>query len=689
MPTDPVRERLRPLFAPESVAVVGASVRTGRPGFAFLDSLRRIGYTGAVHPVTPSYERVLEWDCLPSIEALPAAVDLVVLAGSGDRIEGELSAAIAAGARSALVVGRSEALDRVAALATDAGIPLLGPATMGYVNYSLGTSLTWMPPADTVPGTVAVIAQSGAVFLEANTSDPRLALSFSAHPGQAAVLDVPDLIEYVLADPGTRGLGLYLETISDAAALERALALAEARGVPVVAVRPGRSERSAAAIESHAGRLAGAHASFEAVFRRYGVAFASSMDEFWTTLACFSHPKRFAAGGVGALLDSGGGRAMMLDHAADLQVTLAELSVETQQRLAELLGPGLEPQNPVDMWDGHADVRSHATACLRILVADPSVSAAFVFCDWGATDFDPDPHARALADACLAVSAETTKPIYATSYSSRQLSSAVMLELAHGQVPTLDGMRMALAAAGAAQAHRDHRRREPPTMPTLPDLDLERDALDVLRELGLPTVAALRAESVTQAVAAAEGLGYPVVLKTGEAIAHKTEVDGVRLNLADADAVEAAYRGLASLGSRVVVSPQVEGGVEVALGVVRDTFGPMLMLAAGGTLIELLDDRRWLLAPCTGSEVRDALDELRIGRVLRGVRGRPPGDIDALCEIAARLSAIAVALGDRVVEIDINPVIVSPFGCTVVDALIVTCDPAEELDDREEHVRDG
>ena len=662
---------LRPLLAPTSVAVVGASGRPGRPGHAILDCLRRIGFEGSVYPVTPTYDEILGWPCMPDVVDVPGAFDLAVIAGASEKIEAQLTGAIAAGARSAIVFGKTHDLPRVRSLAQDAGIPLLGPATMGYVNSTARSSVTSMPPVWTEPGSIALIAQSGTIFVEANTSDPRLSYSLTAHPGQEAVIDAADLIEYALGQAETRVVGLYLETAARPDALERVLALAETRGVPVVTIRAGRTRRSHIQIETHAGRMAGGYAAFGALFRRYGVAVTDSTDEFWTTVACFAHPRRFARGGVGAIVDSGGERALLLDHAEEAGVKLAELSEATQERLAPLLGPALSPQNPLDIWDGHPDMLIHGAACLRELVTDDAIGAALVFCDYGATDSEPpNGFADALAEACRTVAVETEKPIFAATYTSRQLSPDVMIGLARDGIPTLDGMHTALLAVRHAQAHRDRLGFSEPVQAKAAELvEPTSDPLDFLRAAGLPVVGAAEADDEDAAAAAATSIGYPVVLKTDEPIAHKSDVDGVVVGLATDGALRAAYRDLAGrLGPRVTVSPLVRGDAELALGVAHDQFGPMLMISAGGTLVEELDDRIWLLAPASPEEIERALGELRISRVLAGVRGKQPCDVAGFCRLASRLSSLPF---DAIEEIDVNPVIVSPEGCTIVDALVV------------------
>jgi acyl-CoA synthetase (NDP forming) len=691
----PTGARLRPLLEPASIAVIGASGRPGRPGHAVLAALRAAGFAGAVHPVTPTYDAIEGWACLADPAELPAAVDLAVIAGAAPRVPEQLAAAIAAGARSAFVLANAAVadasgdtsgdtvLDRVRVLVAASGIPLLGPNSLGFVNFARGIAVTWTPAVDMTPGPVALVAQSGSTYSYANNLDPRIRFSFTAHAGQEVSVGAADLIRYGLALDETRVVALYLETAAVPDALAEALAEAAEQEIPVVAIRPGRSERSQRQIETHAGRMAGSDAAFEALFRAHGVARTTTVDEWWATIALLAGPRRPARGGVAAVLCSGGARALLLDDASDLGVPLAEVSAATRSRLAGLLTPGTPAENPVDVWDGQADLATHATDCLRAVADDGDTALAIAFTDFGA--YDPAGFPDSFATACRAVADATEKPVAAATYTSRQFHPAVMLALADRGIPVLDGMRNAVAAAGHALAVRDfqaRRRREDPVEP-VPAGRLRRrladeapigeaEALALLRSLGVPVPAMAVVDDADAAARAAAQIGYPVVLKAAAA-GHKSDVGGVLLGLASERAVRDAHASLAArLGPRVTVAAQVPAGVEVAAGVVRDPqFGPVLMVAAGGELVEMLDDRRFLLAPAPAAEVARALRELRIARLLAGARGRPPCDVEALARTISRISAIAVAAGEGLAELDVNPIIASPDGCHAVDALIV------------------
>ena len=690
--TDAVGDvRLRPLLEPTSVAVIGASGRPGRPGHAVLAALRAAAFGGAVYPVTPTYDEIEGWACLTEAGELPGAVDLAVIAGAATRVPEQLQDAIAAGARSAFVLANAavadasgaSVLDQVRSLVAASGIPLLGPNSLGFVNFARGVAVTWTPAVDMRPGPVALVSQSGSTYSYANNLDPRIRFSFTAHAGQEVSVGVADLIRYALSLAETRVVGIYLETAAAPAAVAGALAEAAEREIPIVAIRPGRSERSRQQIESHAGRMAGSDAAFEALFRAYGVARTTTVDEWWATLALLAAPRRPARGGLGAVMCSGGARAILLDDGDDLGVPFADVSDATRARLAELLTPGTPAENPVDVWDGQADLATHATACLRAVVEDDDTAIAIAFTDLGA--YDPAGFPGSFAAACRTVAGETAKPVAAATYTSRQFHPAVMHELAAAGIPVLDGMRNAVAAVGHALAVRDfqaRRGRDAAVEPADRDELCRRladpaplgqaEALALLASYGVPVPEAAVVEDADAAAAAAARIGFPVVLKTAVA-AHKSDVGGVVLGLASERAVRRAYAELVGrLGPSATIAAQVPTGVEIAVGVVRDPqFGPILMVAAGGELVEVLDDRRFLLAPAAPGDVRRALAELRVARLLDGARGRPACDVDGLARTISMISAIATAAGDVLAELDVNPIIVSPAGCVAVDALIV------------------
>jgi acetate---CoA ligase (ADP-forming) len=685
---------LSALLAPQSIAVLGASGRPGRPGHQVLAAMSRFREERAIYPVTPRYREILDIPCVPRLEELPGPVDLAIIASANERIENEVIAALDCGAKSLVIFGalspqegRSKWMSRIAERATEAHVPLLGPDSLGYANFAARSAATWALP-QVEPGGIALVSQSGTIYWEANTSDPRLGFSFTAHTGLEASLTISDLVSYALELPSTRVVGIYVETIRDADGFVSALEAATDREVPVVAMYAGRTEQSRTQMATHAGRLAGDRDALEALFRRYGVARAETPDEWWATLALLGSPRRPLAGGLAAVMDSGGGLALFLDYAEELGVSLAELEDATKAKLGTLLGPEAAG-NPVDLWSsGEADLHTHTAELLSALASDRSTGAVVAFTTYGEARLAG--FAPAVANACRGVARNTEKPVLAATYTSRQLFPDLMLDLAADGIPTLDGMRNALLAVRHAFAYRDfcssppegHRAREWQNefgselvgrwrrrLASVSELT-EVEALGLLSEAGFRTVPVMRADSEEAVLVAAAKLGYPVVLKTDEGISHKAERGGVYLALADPSAVRSAYADLAErLGKRVLVARMMTG-IEVALGIVVRQFGPTLMVAAGGTLVELLGDRAHLLAPVSPEEVGNAIQELRIGRLLTGHYGPDSTPLKELCMTASRLAALACALEGALGEVDINPVLVNEEGCVAVDALV-------------------
>ncbi|MFO0996196.1 MAG: acetate--CoA ligase family protein [Alphaproteobacteria bacterium] len=686
--------RLAPLFQPRSLAVIGASGRPFRPGHQAILALETIGFTGSVFPVTPTYDEIRGHRCFPSIEAVPGPVDLALIASASERMEAELAQCIRAGVRSALIFANAllesdsepPILARVAAMAREADLPLLGPNTIGYTNYVHRTAGSWILAAgSTEPGPVALIIQSGSTYSFANTVEPRVRFSLTAQPGQEAVLTFADVADYALTLPETKVLGLFIETVRDADGFVRLLETARGRAVPVVVLKIGRTEAGARHVESHAGRLAGSAKAFDAVCRRHGAVLTESMDEWWSTLQLLSHVRELGPGGIAAVTDSGGQRALLSDHAEAIGVPWAEINEATKARLKKRLSYGLPATNPVDCWGGEADWVGVFSDCLEAVVEDPDAAIGVNFTDFGASDADKWPSGS--AETCRRVARKVKKPIVAATFTSRHFYPEVVRSLVEDGIPVLDGGPTALKAIKNLFDFRDGRLRgTPEAPPALPSERLahwrdclsrdetlgEEASLSLLSDCGLPVIRSAAASNEDQAAAAARALGFPVVLKTAEGLAHKSEHRGVHLDLRYEAALRLAYRDLAArLGPQALVAAMAPKGIEIALGIVRDPqFGPLVMVGAGGELVEILDDHAFALAPIGAGEARRLIETLRVARLLGGVRGRPAADLGALAEAVARLSALGAALADLIEEIDVNPVIVHNQGCVAVDALV-------------------
>jgi acetate---CoA ligase (ADP-forming) len=402
------------------------------------------------------------------------------------------------------------------------------------------------------------------------------------------------------------------------------------------------------------------------------------------TLELFCAGRRApASGGIATVHDSGFERAHVADLAAELGVPYADVSPRTRARLAAVLDPGLEPGNPLDLWGTGRDTEALFTEALAAFADDPAVGAVALAVDL-VHEYDGD---QSYPDAVLAAAAGTTKPVAVLASVPAAIDADVAAKLRASGVPVLESARGGLRAlrhllghgAGPVAARDqgapvDHERQARWVRALTAGPLCGADQFALLRDYGIPTVAAESACSLADALAAADRIGYPVAVKAdAPGIAHKSEVNGVLLNLPSPARVAGAYADLAQrLGPRVVVCAMAPPGVELILGIARDpSLGPLLVLGAGGVLAELLAERSVALPPVSMPAARVMLGRLRAGDVLSGARGRPPSDVDAVAAAVSALSVLATELGDALDALDINPLACGPSGVLALDVLAV------------------
>jgi acyl-CoA synthetase (NDP forming) len=438
-------------------------------------------------------------------------------------------------------------------------------------------------------------------------------------------------------------------------------------------------------VAAHSGALAGEEGAYQALFDAYGVAPVATLDELADTCELLAG-RRAVPGGLAAIHDSGGERAHLLDVAERLRVPLAEISEGTRRRLAAVLEPGLPATNPLDAWGTGNDADRIFAACIRALLEDPATAALALNLDL-TTEPTPDTSYTGLA---IEAAACTDKPVAVIANLASAVDPAEAATLRAAGVPVLEGTATGLAAMGHLLAHRDFlaqrgtrgqgvavRRARDRWRRRLGEAGRplgEVEGLALLADWGVPVVAAEVASSLEEAVGAAGRVGWPVALKTAApGVLHKSDVGGVRLGLDGPGPLADAYADLAArLGPWVTVAAMAGPGVELALGVVADPqFGPLVMVAAGGVLVEVLGDRRFALPPVDHRQARAMIDRLAVRPLLDGVRGGPPADLDAVARAVVDLSVLAVDLGGRLAALDVNPLVAGPDGCLAVDALVV------------------
>ena len=682
-----------------SVALVGASARPGSLGARMITEVARSPSRPRTYLVNPRYADIDGAPCLPSLAELPEPVDLALLAVPDSALEAQLGAAARSQARSAVIFGSAFDLPgtsglrgRLAAIAARAGMAVCGAGCMGFVNVARGLRAVGYVEPDLHPGPVALVTHSGSVFSALLRARRGFGFSLAVSSGQELVTTAAAYARYALSLPETRVLALVLEAIRDAADLRAVLAEALAADVPAVLLSVGASEAGQALVSAHSGALAAADGAWEALAAAYGLHRVRDLAELADTLELFAVGRGGArrrggpgTGGIATVHDSGLERAHVADLAAELGVPFAPLGPATRDRLAAVLEEGLAPDNPLDVWGTGRDTEPLFAECLSALAADPAVAAVALAVDL-VPEFDGD---ESYPRAVLAAAERTAKPVAVLAGLAAAVDPAAAARLRAAGVPVLEGTRTGLLALRHLLDHAEPKDPPPDSAPAqAPGATarrwretLLRDPapsgavlFDLLRDYGIPAVRSRQATTRGAAVAAAAAIGYPVVLKTDEpGIAHKSDVGGVRLGLGDPGAVGAAYDDLAArLGPRVLLCQTAPPGTELALGVVRDAaLGPLLVVSAGGVLIEIFAERAVLLAPVTPSAAVTALRRLRLAAVLAGTRGQPPADLGAIADAITGLSRLACDLGDVLAALDINPLICGPSGAVAADVLAV------------------
>lgn len=694
------------MFAPRGIALVGATDGSHWTHFlrAGLES-----YPGNVVVVHPKRDSVLGIPAFTSLTKVDGPVDLAYILTGPGAVESVLDDMAAAGVDAGIVLasGYSEAgadglraQHRLAARARELGIALLGPNSMGFVNPHTRTSAFGRSEASaSIPGGVAVIMQSGALaggiqsYMHANG----IGLSLLVSTGNEAVVTTVDLLRHVTRDGVTRAVALFLEHVPDPAALRRAVSEAAAAGVAVVALKVGRSEAGKRAAQAHTGALAGDAAIASAALRQFGVIEARSLEELLSTAGLLAHlPVRPRGPRVAILTASGGAADILADRAADVGLVLPELAEATAEAIRPRLPSFATLANPLDVTGfERPELLARHTRTLDQLIAvldDGNLDAILaVMALPAAPAGDPDAVERRIEQLGEIVTRSAT-PVVLGTYTSTALNDFQRDLLRRNGLHFAAGLESAVAALGnavrwtAVTGAAARNRPEPPAADPAERASgpwSEFEARTLVAAHGVPLPPAALTGSAAEAVAAAERFGLPVALKIcSPAIAHKTDVGGVRLGLATAEAVADAYTDiLAAVGRRapeaavdgVLVTPMRPAGVDLIAGVHTDPqFGPVLTLGLGGLWVEVLEDVAHRVLPVDAADVHDMLGELRGSKVLRGARGAAPVDVGAVVDAVLRLCAAAAALGPSLDVVELNPLVARPDGVEALDVLLIT-----------------
>ena len=678
------KDALKRLLKPGTVAVFG-----GRAATETIRQCQRIGFDGEIWPVNPNRNELAGVSCFSSVADLPGVPDasfIGVPRRAAIEVIAELSALGAGGAvcyTSGFAEIGGDGIEMQKCLIAAAGdMAIIGPNCHGVVNYLDGVAL-WPDEhgGRRVTSGVAVVLQSGNVGISLSMQDRSLPISYLITIGNKADLSFHDYIEVLSDDPRVTAIGLYIESLDNIDSFSEAALVALRKGLPIVVLKIGTSELGAEATLSHTSSLAGSDELYAALFRRLGIPRVNSLSAFLETLKFVSIYGGLAGNTIGSLSCSGGEASMIADEAEALGLPMPALTESSAKVLDEILGGRVHVANPLDydvfIWGKRDALFATFSAMLgnqfdcTILVVDYPHAENCSLENWETAE-------QALTDACKATG--QTAIVLATL--PENFPAVARERLMQAGIAPMQGLNDCLVAIhsavqiGAAQrrANEITALPEPPAATGESRLLNEWDSKQALSKHGLP-IPVGRPCSASDAVATAESLGFPVVVKVlADDIAHKTEAGGVTLGVDSAEDVDRAVAGMSHLSDRFLIENMAAIPVaELIIGIKQDPeFGLALVIGAGGILVELVNDSVMLLLPVTRKDIEAAVASLKVNNLLTGFRGRPAGDIEATISAIEAVTAYAEANRDAITELDINPLFVLPQGQGVVavDALI-------------------
>lgn len=692
-----IDSRLAAMYQPRSLAVVGATEDRNRVGGRPLHYLRAFGFQGAVYPINPKRETVQGYRAYASLEDLPEAPDVAVVAVSGDQVAGVLRQCAARGTRSAVVMSSGfgetgpEGVRRQAQLVAEAralGVRLVGPNAQGIANFRSGAVLNFstmfmeVAPQD---GPVAVVSQSGAasVMPYAMLRERGIGVRYVVASGNDADASVGELALAAAADPDIRVLLVYIESLADPLPLAEAARIARARGAAVVALKSGHSAHGAKAAASHTGAMVSDDSLVEAFFEQHGIWRARDVHGLVNAvelyLACGARPAQRLV----VMSHSGAVGVVCADTAERLGLPLAQLGAATVQSLVRIMPGFATAQNPVDLT---ASLLSDCTMfgrTLDALAADPQADMFLIGVPVAGEGYD----LPAMAADTARFLRQTGKPVAvsAPQASVREAFRAVGVPVFGHETDALDALHQVtrhavlLQSAQARPAARPNQARAVAARRTT--TLSEAASLALLQSAGIPVVPHRLCKTAREAVMAFRDLGPEVVVKAcSAAVPHKSEHGLVFMNQRSEDEVlqsfEECVARLRALGHEpegVLVAQRVRGQREFALGVKQDPlFGTAVMVSDGGKYVEALKDFAVLLHPFTEQQVLDKLARLRIAPILAGVRGEPPVDLRVVARAAVALGGLAAKNPGVIASIDLNPLIAGAAGLGgwAVDAVV-------------------
>jgi acyl-CoA synthetase (NDP forming) len=696
-----VEPSLERMFRARSIALVGATERSAWSNMAFRN-FERLGYQGRVHLINRRggviYGKNAATSCVAVGETIDAALMMVPV-----EVMGEAFADLqAAGVRNAVILaaGFAEAggADRQHELlrqARDAGLTLIGPNCLGFINYVDRVPL-WSTPirVPVVAGAIALISQSGATASYITTFANEFGIGFShvVSTGNEADLSVARVARYLVDDPATKVIALFVETVRDRAALIETAELARRANKPIIVFKVGSSEAAAKAAQAHTGSLVGDDRVFDAACQRHGIIRVRSIEDLVFTAELLARTGPIRRRALGALAISGGVCEIAADRAAVENVPLALLGADTQAQLQQVLPQFGTVHNPLDVTGAAVLDPSLFDRCVSAFVAESQVGLIACFSDVAADG--PSAVEKAMLTHIGAALSRGQTPGVVMSIAPRRVDEGVKARVDAARVHYLpSGVQHGLFAIGAAfrwSAWLDAVDGAATVAPALSERRpaSERETLEFLAQHGLPVIPAVMAKTADEAAAAAANIGGEVALKIASPdIAHKSDIGGVRLGVCGDEAVTEAFRTIIANTQRacadaridgVIVSPMRSGGLELFVGTLRDPqWGPVISVGLGGIWVEALRDTSLRLLPVSEADALAMLSELRGARLLDGYRGAPAVDRQAIARAVVQIGEAALALGPDLLSLEVNPLLAAASGVEALDALALwAADPA-------------
>ncbi|MFF1401004.1 acetate--CoA ligase family protein [Streptomyces sp. NPDC058287] len=695
-------EAMQALFAPGSIALVGATDKSGWSLSTF-DNLRNNGFNGPVHLVNPRTEVVHGQRAHRSLTDIGEPVDMAYVMVPTPAVLPVLREGAGLGIRSYVVLtaGFGETgpegrrlEEEILAFARENRLTVLGPNGNGYINATAGTTPYGLPiPPPLIGGPVGVVLQSGALassilsFAQARN----VGLSLLTSMGNETMISVTDVIDYLVDDPATKVIALFLESVRHPDEFARAARRAAQAGKPIVALKIGSSTLASHTAQAHTGALVGDDAVVDAAFRKLGVVRVRSLEDLIITAGLLAQTGPVQGQRIGVVTPSGGACEVIADRAEQEGLELPPFAPETVARLKEILPDFATVQNPLDVTGYVVVDRTLLSRALEVVADDPGVDAVMLLSDLPRLP----PADLNLTLEHFAATAQRIRDAQRPVIVASNVLTDITEVGRHVQRETgfpyvVGGIEHAMTAIGAAvrwsralpettRAASAEAGGPPVVRGETTGLWAENHASRLLRDNGVPVVPSSQAATEDEAVAAAAGFGYPVVLKAvADGLGHKSDIGGVRLGLDGPDAVRRAHRevcaalrerGLTGIGT--LVQPQRSGGVELLVGVLRDpAWGLAMAVGLGGVWVEVLRDSALRLLPADASDIRRALGELRGARLLEGARGTEPADLDKVAEVIARIGALADGLGPHLESLEVNPLLVRGSEVEALDALV-------------------